>query len=175
MEDSRLGDSFSFGWDQGWPFWGVVWQLQFWILMEPYQTEAICLWCLWELEKGDQCFRRVVICGTGSSFHVFCAVSLRMLCTSFWCWWKLNWTRGAATFGTTVGTWGEWVLSRFCLASLIFSVKNSQKECGSWAAGMLVGRGLTFLFTKQRVCNREQLFASLAFCYLCVEVIGFSF
>ena len=29
--------------------------------------------------------------------------------------------------------------------------------------------------TKQRVCNREQLFASLAFCYLCVEVIGFSF
>ena len=39
-----------------------------------------------------------------------------------------------------------------------------------------VGRKRTdFGFTKQRVCNREQLFASLAFCYLCVEVIGFSF
>ena len=64
-EDSRLGDSFSFGWDQGWPFLVVVWQLLFSIQMEPHQTESIRLWCLWKLEEGDHCFRSVVMLGVG--------------------------------------------------------------------------------------------------------------
>ena len=39
-----------------------------------------------------------------------------------------------------------------------------------------VGRKRTeFGFTKQSVCQGEQLFARLAFCYLCIEVISFSF
>ena len=65
MDDSRLGDSFSFGWDQGLPFRVVFWQLWFWIHMESHQTEAICLWCLWELEEGDQCCCRGVMLAVG--------------------------------------------------------------------------------------------------------------
>ena len=132
MEDSRLGDSFSFGWDQGWPFRVAVWQLWFWIQMEPHQTEAICLWCLCELEEEDQCCHRVVMLAVGQVRRFFCAVFLRMLCTSFSDTGE-NWTRGVAISGTTDGTWGEGVLSRFCLFCLSFSVKSSQKECVNWA------------------------------------------
>ena len=46
-------------------------------------------------------------------------------------------------------------MSRFCLICLIFSVKSSQKVCGSWNVG---GKRTDFGFTKLRVCNREQSF-----------------
>ena len=56
----------------------------------------------------------------------------------------------------------------------LFSEKLTKTvwKLSSWKVGR---KRKDFGFTKQRVCNKEQLVASLAFCYLCVKVIGFSF
>ena len=47
-----------------------------------------------------------------------------------------------------------------------FSMKNSRKNVEVEQLENVGRKGTDFGFIKQRVCNREQLSASLAFCYL---------
>ena len=58
--------------------------------MEPHQTEVICLNCLWELEKGDQCFCRAVMLAVGQVRKFLCGFLENVVYLFFWYWWKLN-------------------------------------------------------------------------------------
>ena len=97
-----------------------------------------------------------------------------MLCNCFfWYWWKLD--ERCCYIGNN-----SWNVGRGSIVKIlpylfdIFSEKLAKKmwKLSSWN----VGRKRTdFRFTRQRVCTRELLFASLALCSLWVNVIRFSF
>ena len=82
-EDSRLGDSFSFGWDQGWPFFssGLTAAVFNSNGTPPDRINPFMVFV--KAGRRRSLFSQRSDVDSGSNSQVFCAIFLRMLCTSF--------------------------------------------------------------------------------------------